>query len=243
METTSARAGSRRECQKQKQVNVGETERKASVAAGSALALSGVTALTKRRFLPGLAMMVAGGLMLYRGKTGHCDVYEALGVDTVEESSDAGLCIEKVLTINRPRQQVYEFWHDLENLPRFMQHLESVQVTGEKTSHWKARGPGGLTVEWDAVMMDDYPEQQIGWHSVGEPDLPNKGTVEFKTAPGDRGTEVKVSIYYYPPGGAAGRAAAKVAHAVNAQQLEEDLKRLKQILETGEIATAKTAMN
>lgn len=90
-------------------------------------------------------------------------------------------------------------------------------------------------------MMDDLPGQQISWHSVGETRLPNKGSVEFKTAPGERGTEVRVCIDYYPPGGAAGVAAAKLTELVTAQQLEQDLKRLKQILETGEIATAKRA--
>jgi uncharacterized membrane protein len=238
METTNTETDSpRQEQRKQRRVNVGPAERQASMIGGAALALSGLTSLSKRRYLPGLAMMVAGGMFLYRGKTGHCDLYQSLGVDTIHTSS-TGLRLEKLLTINRPPQQVYEFWRNLENLPRFMQHLKSVQVTGEKTSHWKAKGPGGVSAEWDAEMMDDYPGQQISWHSVGSAALPNKGRVEFKEAPGERGTEVKVSIDYYPPGGAAGRAAARLAQLLTAQQLEEDLKRLKQILETGEIATA-----
>ena len=148
--------------------------------------------------------------------------------------------MEKVLTINRSPQEVYNFWRNLENLPRFMRHLESVQITGARTSHWKARGPAGISVEWDAEMVEDIPGQRISWHSLGNADIPNEGTVEFQEAPGGRGTEVRVSIIYHPPGGAAGKIAAKVAHAINAQQIEEDLKRLKQILETGETATAET---
>jgi uncharacterized membrane protein len=151
--------------------------------------------------------------------------------------------MEKVLTINRPRQEVYEYWRELSNLPRFMQHLDAVQMTGEKTSHWRARGPGGITVEWDAETTEDIPGQQISWQSVGTSELPNKGSVLFSEAPGNRGTEVKVTIDFYPPGGTAGRAAAKMARAVTAQQLEEDLKRLKQILETGEIATAERTLH
>lgn len=241
MESTNVEGFGPRHGRKQKLVNVGPAERKASMVGGAALTLSGLRTLTKKHYLPGLAMMAAGGLFLYRGKTGHCDVYQAIGADTVH-TRESGIRVEKVLTINRPPQQVYEFWHNLENLPRFMQHLESVQITGDRTSHWKARGPGGLSAEWDAEMMDDYPGQQISWHSTGAAELPNKGSVEFKDAPGERGTEVKVCIHYYPPGGAMGRAAAKIAHAINARQLEEDLKRLKQILETGEIATARTTV-
>ena len=222
---------------KQKRVNVGPAERKASMVGGAALALSGLRGIGKKNVLPGLAMVVAGGLFIYRGKTGHCDLYEAVGADTMH-TRNSGLRIEKAVTIGLPPQQVYEFWRNLENLPQFMKHLDSVLVTGERTSHWKATGPGGVNAEWDAEMMEDTPGQQISWHSVGSADVPNKGTVEFKEAPGNHGTEVKVVIDYYPPGGAAGRAAAKIAHGINSQQLEEDLKRLKQILEVGEEITA-----
>ncbi|WP_236021757.1 SRPBCC family protein [Geomesophilobacter sediminis] len=222
---------------KQKEINVGRTERNASMVGGAALALSGLTTIAKRRLLPGLAMMAAGGMLMYRGKTGHCDIYESIGLDT-GGSEDHGLTVEKFLTVNRLPQDVYEFWRHLENLPSFMRHLASVEVTGERTSHWKAAGPGGISVEWDAEIVEDYPGQLIQWHSVGDAEIPNEGLVEFREAPGGRGTEVKVTIRYYPPGGAAGKIAAKVAHALNAMEIEEDLKRLKQILETGETATA-----
>lgn len=204
---------------------------------GAALALSGLNKLKQKHYLSAMAMMTAGGMIFYRGKTGHCDMYEAMGMDTAG-TEDVGLTVEKVLTINRSPGEVYEFWHDLQNLPKFMRHLESVQITGQKTSHWRARGPGGLAVEWDAETVDDIPDRMISWHSVGKAGIPNEGRVEFQPAPGGRGTEVKVAITYRPPGGAAGKIAAKVAHAINAQQVEEDLKRLKQILETGETATA-----
>ncbi|MCM0080746.1 DUF2892 domain-containing protein [Geomonas sp. Red32] len=227
--------------QRQTEVNVNDKERTASVMGGAALALSGLRSLTKKQYLPGLAMMAAGGMLLYRGATGHCDLYQALGVDTAH--SEGGIRLEKVLTINRPRQEVYEFWRNFENLPRFMRHLDAVRITGDRTSHWKARGPGGVTVEWDAEMTADYPGQQISWHSTGDAGLPNRGLVEFSDAPGDRGTEVKIAIDLYPPGGVAGRTAARLARAVTAQQVEEDLKRLKQLLETGEVATAERTLH
>lgn len=236
METINAETAAAREERRQRKVNVGPTERQASMIGGAALALSGLSSIARRRYLPGLAMVAAGGMFLYRGKTGHCELYQALGVDTIH-TSESGMRVEKVVTINRPGREIYDFWRNLENLPRFMKHLDSVQVTGEKSSHWKAKGPAGVTVEWDAEMMDDYPGQQISWHSVGESRFPNKGTVEFQEAPGGRGTEVRVTMAYYPRGGVAGKAAAKLLHPLTAQQLEEDLKRLKQILETGEIAT------
>lgn len=222
---------------KGKEVNVGRNERNASLVGGAALALSGITSIAKRRILPGIAMMAAGGMLLYRGKTGHCDLYEAVGMDTAG-AEEHGLDVEKFLTINRTAQEVYDFWRNLENLPRFMRHLDSVRVTGDRSSHWKASGPGGTSVEWDADILEDYPGQLIRWHSVGDADIPNEGMVEFREAPGGRGTEIKVSIRYYPPAGTAGKIAAKVAHAISSQQIEEDLKRLKQILETGETATA-----
>jgi uncharacterized membrane protein len=222
---------------KGKRVNVGLQERTASMAGGAALALSGLKSIAKRRFLPGLAQVAVGGMLFYRGKTGHCHLFQAVGVDTTS-AAEKGVQVEKFLTINRTPQQVYEFWRNLENLPRIMHHLESVQMTGENSSHWKARGPGGISLEWDAEMVEDYPGQLILWRSVGDAELPNEGTVEFREAPGGRGTEVKVSIRYYPPGGPAGTAAAKLANAISVKQIEEDLKRLKQILETGETATA-----
>lgn len=235
METTDTEGRLPEDEQKQKRVNVGESERNASLAGGAALALSGLKALTKRHYLPGMAMMVAGGMFIYRGKTGHCDLYQALGVNTVTPEA---VRIEKQVTINRPPQEVYNFWRNLENLPQFMKHLESVQVTGETSSHWKARGPGGVAVEWDAEMTHDDPGRQLSWRSVGEAAIPNQGTVEFNAAPGERGTEVRVSMEFHPPGGIAGKAAARLANPLTAQQLDEDLKRLKQLLETGQVATA-----
>ena len=231
-------AGARQETGgKKRRINVGRQERNASMVGGATLMLSGLRNIARKRFLPGLAMMVAGGLFFYRGKTGHCDLYQAAGIDTAG-SGEKAVRVEQFLTINRTPQQVYDFWRNQENLPRFLRHIESVQMTGEQSSHWKARGPAGTSLEWDAEMVEDYPGQLILWRSVGDADLPNEGSVEFREAPDGRGTEVKLTIRYYPPGGAAGKIAARLADTITARQIEEDLKRLKQILETGESAKA-----
>lgn len=222
-----------------RRINVGQKERKASMAGGVALAISGLQQLSRRRYLPGLAMLSTGAMMFYRGKTGHCNLYQAVGLDTARGTASI-IRLEKAITINRSPRQVFDFWHDLENLPRFMQHLAEVKVTGPRRSHWKAVGPGGITVEWDAETVLDIPGQQISWQSVGDSDIPNEGAVRFEEAPENQGTALSVIISYHPPGGVAGKAAAKFLEGLNAQQIEDDLKRLKQILEAE--ATAPQAM-
>jgi uncharacterized membrane protein len=212
-------------------------ERKASMVGGAALAASGLAQLTHKKILPGLAMMAAGSMFLYRGKTGHCNVYEKMGVDTAGADVN-GLTVEKVMTINRQPREVYDFWHNFENLPKFMKHLDTVQTIGTTKSHWKAHGPGNISVEWDAELTEDQPGRRISWHSLENSDIPNQGNVEFNEAPAGRGTELKVKIQYFPPGGTAGKVAAKILHGLNEKQVEEDMRRLKQILETGETATS-----
>lgn len=231
--------GSTFEDSKGRQINVGSNERKASMVGGAALAISGVRNLARGNILSGLFQLATGGMFFTRGKSGHCNMYQKMGVNTAR-TEQTPIRMEKVITINRSPQQVYDFWRDLENLPRFMSHLESVQVRGPVVSHWKAVSTGGLTVEWDAEIVQDVPGQKISWQSIGTADIPNEGTVRFDEAPGNRGTEVSVMISYSPPGGAVGRAAARFLNGLNALQLEQDLKRLKQIMETGVTATSQS---
>ena len=143
--------------------------------------------------------------------------------------------VSKTFTINAPPDEVYSFWRQLENLPRFMRHLESVEPLGGRITHWVARGPAGMKVEWDAETIEDTP-QRISWRSLDQADVPNSGTVEFKPAPGDRGTELRVRLQYEPPGGKAGKWFAKLFGEEPGQQLYEDLRRVKSLIETGEIA-------
>lgn len=142
----------------------------------------------------------------------------------------------KAVTINRPVAEVYRFWRDLENLPRFMRHVESVKSTGTNRWHWKVSGPAGTSVEWDAEIAGERPNELIAWRSLPGAEVDNSGSVHFKPAPGGRGTEVTVRLQYSPPGGAIGSGIAWLFGEEPEQQLRDDLRRFKQVMETGEIA-------
>lgn len=151
--------------------------------------------------------------------------------------------VRKPIIINRSTEEVYRFWHDLGNVPQFMSRIESVAMTGSTRSHWKARTPGGMTVEWDAEMVNDEPDALIGWRPVEGSDFYNSGTVRFETGPGGRGTRVTVEMQYAPPGGAISAKIAKLTGMAPGQQLERDLRRLKQILETGEVVKSDASIH
>jgi uncharacterized membrane protein len=148
---------------------------------------------------------------------------------------EQGVRVEKSITVNRPPAEVYQFWRDFENLPRFMSHLESVQVLDEQRSHWVAKAPVGMTAEWDAEIIDDTPNERISWHSLEGATAPNAGSVRFKPAPGGRGTMVTVAIEYKPPGGAIGAAIASLFGEEPQQQVTDDLRAFKQVMEIGEV--------
>jgi uncharacterized membrane protein len=134
-----------------------------------------------------------------------------------------------------PPEEVYAFWRNLENLPRFMQHLESVRMTDERRSTWRARAPAGTTVEWEAETVEDRPNELIAWRSLPGSSVPNSGQVRFVPAAGNRGTEVHVELQYDPPGGKLGAVVAKLFGREPGQQVASDLRRFKQVLETGEV--------
>ena len=142
--------------------------------------------------------------------------------------------VTQSITINRTPETVYHFWRDLKNLPRFMAHLESVEVTNG-TSTWRARAPAGMTVEWQAEIIQDRPNDVIAWRSLEGASVPNRGAVRFQRAPGGKGTQVHVELKYDPPGGMLTATIAKLFGEEPGQQIAEDLRRLKQVLETGSI--------
>jgi uncharacterized membrane protein len=148
-----------------------------------------------------------------------------------------GVPVEKVVTVNRSPEECYGFWRKLENLPRFMRHLESVELLDERRSHWVAKAPAGMSVAWDAEVTEDRPNQLLAWRSLEGSDIPNTGTVRFEPAPPGRGTIVRVMLQYDPPAGPIGVAFAKLFGEEPQQQVNEDLRRFKQLLETGEIPT------
>jgi uncharacterized membrane protein len=139
------------------------------------------------------------------------------------------------ITIKRPVEEVYRYWRDLTNLPSFMIHLESVEPAEGGRTHWTANAPAGRTVEWDAEVVEDTPNQRIAWRSLEGSQVANSGSVSFTPAPGEGGTEVRVELSYDPPGGALGKVVAKLFGEEPQQQVTDDLRRLKQVLETGEV--------
>jgi uncharacterized membrane protein len=150
---------------------------------------------------------------------------------------DGAVRTGKSIHVNRSPEEVYGFWRNFQNFPRFMFHLESVQVTGEKRSHWVAKAPAGTSVEWDAEIVQEIPNQLIAWRSLEGSTVTHSGQVRFERAPGGRGTIVRVAIEYRPPAGAIGAAIAKIFGREPGQQIREDLRRFKQLIEAGEILT------
>jgi uncharacterized membrane protein len=142
----------------------------------------------------------------------------------------------QTIAVNRSPEECYRFWRDFENLPRFMKHLESVRVTGDRRSHWAVTGPAGSTLEWDAELIHDTPNR-IAWRSLEGADVDNSGSVEFERAPGGRGTIVKASLQYSPPGGKAGALISKLFGEEPSIQAKTDLRRFKAAIETGEVPT------
>lgn len=221
--------------------NVGRNERIASSVAGGALVAYGI----KQGGVVGTVLSVLGGGLVLRGTTGHCNVYKALDVNTADKKSKdspfgkgrAGkIHVTKSVTINKSQQELYDFWRNFENLPQFMSHLESVKKIDNKRSHWKAKAPFGSSVEWEAEVTSDQPNERIGWKSVEGSDIPNSGVVEFLPT-STRGTEVKVVLTYEPPAGKIGSLIAKLFGEEPSQQVADDLRRFKRLMESGAIIT------
>jgi uncharacterized membrane protein len=177
--------------------------------------------------------------MIYRGATGHCVFYQMLGINRTEVNGHEGIRVERAVTVNRPKAELYQMWRDLENLPRFMEHLESVQVDAADVdrSHWIAKGPLDRRVEWDSEIIEERENELFVWKSLPGSTVESMGRVEFLDAPGGRGTIVHVSMEYNPPAGSLGAAFAKLFGKEPGHQINADLRRFKQIMEAGEVAT------
>ncbi|MGZ8375735.1 MAG: SRPBCC family protein [Gemmatirosa sp.] len=238
--------------------NVNGLERGLSVAAGGALAAYAL----KRKDMGGLVLGLLGGMLLERGVTGHCVAYSALGVSSAGDGggvarTDArqeypgvvqqhgraavldaqkAIKIERSVTIfGHSRSEIYGFWRQLENLPRIFKHLESVAVQDSQRSHWVAKAPAGRTVSWEAEIVNEIPDELLAWKSLPGARVPNAGSVRFTDAPAGRGVEVKVVLEYEPPAGKVGMAVARMLGEEPDIQVREDLRRYKQLLETGEL--------
>ncbi|MDX5419739.1 MAG: SRPBCC family protein [Hymenobacteraceae bacterium] len=211
-------------------INVGRPERVLSAVGGAALALLGL----RRPGAAGVAAALAGGVLLFRGATGYCPVNQALGRNDAQDE-DISVDIIKTITVERPRTEVYQFWRILENLPKFMEHLESVQQDGPQRSHWKAKIPGGLgTIDWDADIINEKENELIAWRSLPNSDIDNAGEVRFSDSPDGKGTIVQAIISYSPPVGSVGGLAARMLNPMFQNMVEKDLRYFKRFMETGE---------
>jgi uncharacterized membrane protein len=215
-------------------INVGRTERLVSGVAAAAVAFVG---LRRKRLRPFL-LPIAGSLFS-RAVTGRCAVNRALGRnsatgDRVSPVASVprgeGIKVERSVLVSRSGPEVYHFWRNFENLPRFMDHLESVTVLDENRSHWVAKAPAGMRVEWDAVIHNEIENELIAWRSLPGADVNNAGSVHFTPA-GDGQTEVRVVLSYDPPAGKLGAAVAKLFGEEPSKQVDDDLRRFKQVME------------
>lgn len=215
--------------------NLGLYERWLSTIAGSAL-LVYVMARRSRARLP---LAAGAGYLLYRGVSGKDLLYDALDIRRSAFAGLEGICVQRSTTVQRPRAEVYRFWRNLENLPRFMEHLVSVEAGGDdqKTSRWVARGVLGMPISWEAEIHEEKENELIAWRSLPGSQVDHRGAVRFRDAPADRGTELQVTMVYRPPIGSAGVALARLFGEEPRQHIREDLRRFKQILESGETAT------
>jgi uncharacterized membrane protein len=219
-------------------VNMTEAERWISALSGGFLAAYGL----KKGGWGGLTLALLGGGLAYRGATGYCDVYGLLNINTANRKGrnaviqhGESIKVEKSLTINKSPEELYSYWRNLENLPNIMNHLEAVRIIDNNLSHWVAKAPAGMKVEWDAEIIVEKENEVIAWRSLEGAYIPNAGSVHFEKAPDGRGTEVKVVLAYDAPGGQLGYILAKLFGEEPGQQVEDDLRRFKQVMETGEV--------
>lgn len=221
-------------------INVGRKERLVSAAGGALLTLYGL----RRRDGLGFAVAALGLSLVKRGATGHCETYSWLGVSSegdhlhAEDSSvdpESAILVRHEVRVNRSPTACYEMWRDFTVLPRFMDYLERVDVLDETHSRWYAKGPAGMTVEWDAEIVRDVQNERISWRSVDPADVPNRGTVEFVELEGGAATEVRVSLEWDPPGGKVAQAIAAALRRDPERELRNALERFREVMD-GRIA-------
>ena len=226
-------------------INVNQVERWASILGGATMAIYGV----RRRDWRGAVVAVLGGALVQRGVSGHCPVYQALGLNTdhrhegvlekrhgpaaVLDASKA-VRVERTETVKRPAEALYAYWRDFANLPRVMEHLESVTIESETRSRWKVKAPAGQSVEWEAEIINEIPNELIAWKSVDEAVVPNAGSVHFTPLPGGGGTEVRIVLEYQPPAGRLGALVARLFGEEPGAQMRDDLRRFKHLMESPE---------
>lgn len=207
-------------------------EGRATLAVGGMIVLAGLM----RKSFGGLLIAAAGGALVSKAlRDAEATRYGVARHGVNAPPANRELTVEKAITINRPREEVYDFWRNLENLPRFMHHLEEVEVIDERRSRWLAKAPLGMHVSWDAEITDERENEMIAWRSLAGSTVENHGRVEFTDAPGNRGTEIRVQMFYAPPAGKVGATLATLFGEEPRIQIDDDLRRLRSLLETGDV--------
>ena len=215
-------------------INVSSAERVGSVVSGLALMALGLS----RRSLSGLMMTLGGTALLLRGTTGHCMVYESLGLNSRRLNREAGvpgnkgIKVVQSILVNRRPAEVYRYWRELRNLPLFMEHIESVEEIDGLRSRWVVKGPAGTRLEWNATILTDHPDELLSWESLPGAEVENAGSVRFEPIRGGAATNVRVKLQYQPPAGVMGATVAKMLGEAPEQQLAGDLQRFKRILQS-----------
>jgi uncharacterized membrane protein len=216
--------------------NLGNTERLISGLTGAAVL---VLSLRTKRLRPVLFPLATG--LIAKAFTGYSAKRALKGLSrgkapvspVASVGGGQGIKVEQSVTINRPVVEVYRFWRNFENLPRFMDHLESVTVIDETRSHWVAKGPAGTRIEWDAVIHNELDDELIAWRSLPGSEVNNAGSVHF--TPTAHGTEVRVVLSYEPPAGRVGAFVARLLGEEPSKQVEDDLRRFKQVMDSGDV--------
>lgn len=217
--------------------NISPYERLLSVIGGAALALYGL-----RRAPAGLPMALLGGALIGRGLSGRCAAYAALRL-TTHTGGRHSRQVTRTLTINRGAADIYAFWHKPQQIAQSLPLIERLETWDAQTSRWGADLPLGIRLEWDVELLEDQADRRIVWQSLHGSPLMHSGVLAFAPAPGQRGTEVALTICYQPPGGLLGLAVAKLLSAALGQQMMTALRRCKQILETGQRTTSESVRN
>lgn len=210
-------------------LNVGTTERIVSTVGGAALT---IMALRDLRSTSGISMLLTGGFLLVRGISGYCVVNNAIGRNTAHKLGSP-VEVKTTVSLNKPRPEVYSFWRKLENLPRFMKHLEKVEEIDQTKSRWTAKGPAGVgSVSWEAEIIEDHPNEFIAWQSLPGSTVDNAGQVRFTDSA--NGTDISVQMTYRLPAGDVGGVAAKLFSPMAEKMMKDDIRSLKHVMETGE---------
>lgn len=222
----------------ERSISMSDAERWLALSTAATLIYAG----TSRRSLSGLCLTASAAPLLYRAFTGHWPAIcrDLLPADHTRAAlgGDRGVHVRESIRLEVPVAEVYRFWRRLDNLPRFMTHLHQVTEGADGLSHWVAAGPAGLSVTWDAAIINEVENQLIGWQSQPGGDIVTAGSVRFVGVRGGRSTQVSVHLQYAPPGGRAGAAFASLLGLEPSQTIREDLRRLKHLLEGGEFPRA-----